>query len=946
MPLLLSLAFLIHLALCGRATFSLLGVRLGHVRTWLLAPTLGLAVTGLAVMVLNQAGLPVQRFALALQLGTLAGSILLLVRRRVSVPRSLLPFALIGLLALGLGGWPALVHGFGWVGYGNDDMTNYCLTAYRFLTHGFYAQPTPADLAGGDYSQIYWLLNIAGLIRFGSEHLLAYTAGATGLSTVQVFMPVILGLALVQLAAVMALAYSCPRRKRTAWAAGLILATSPLWHYGTMYQLIAQVSGLALLFATLTLTARPRFPRRPAGQLRVAAVCALLIAGLSIYYPEVIPFYLIGWGIFMLLRPVRVWRERSRLLSTVGLAVLLVALLLRHNMLSTALTLLGQAQDGMNTTGVAARIALFPYFLTPMGPAFFLGFDVIVARYSDTLATPALIAGFMALVVVGLLWFRGLRERAVSAAVLAGMLFIGTRLFGSNNGFGVFKLAMFALPFAVLELARVVELHRGRYVIRGVLLLLLPVWIAGSLRYTQAALARTTSLVGELFDASDSLGRLPAAGTAPVWSDIASSPAAKMLMLKGAALQPAFLSQVYGKEFMGIAGIPWPAWVYHRLPGPAVDDTTAAKFVRYIQREVYQPAIGAGLAFSRRIATETEPANPATILVTSRGELRSFNKLSPGEFRGPAGLFDYAPIRQLENHLAFIRSQQGQHYYLGDAGYITLYKPEPDLYSPGNYFFVIGRHLLFRVISPTATVRLRFSLTASILGEGRTALPIAAEVRGAARGGVALGLVGAGSANVFSPPLRPFTLHGIAYVALDLGRAALPIGRPATGLQGLYNANLSLDTRFGLGYCRDISLLSEARYATLPRRRELRNFPADLAGPEALEYSGLYEDGWCSNQAFVVLGAVRSGDRVAVTGLLPMIPGAKATSRRVELLVDGVSKLTRELTPGDFVLEASLDRPAAFVRVELRFDRTDTLPAPDNRPVSALLKTIQILPAP
>jgi hypothetical protein len=946
MPLLLSLAFLTYLALCGRATFSLVGVRLGHVRTWLLAPPLGLAVIALAVMVLNQAGLPVQRFAVPLLLGTLAGAGLLLVRRRVPVPRALLPFALIGLVALGLGGWPALVHGFGWVGYGNDDMTNYCLTAYRFLTHGFYAQPTPADLAGGDYSQIYWLLNIAGLIRFGSEHVLAFTAGATGLSTVQVFMPVILGLALVQLWAVMALAYTCPRRKKIAWAAGLILATSPLWHYGTMYQLIAQVSGLALLFATLALTARPRFPRRWAGQLRLAAVSALLIAGLSIYYPEVIPFYLIGWGLYLLLWPVRAWRERSRLLPTVGMAVLLVALLLRHNVLSTALTLLGQAQDGLNTTGVAARIALFPYFLTPLGPAFFLGFDVIVARYSDSLATPALLAGFVALAVMLLQWSRGLRERAVSATVLAGMMFIGARLFGSNNGFGVFKLAMFALPFAVLELARVFDLHRGRQVIRGIFLLLLPVWIAGTLRYTQAALAHTTSLVGELFDASDSVGRLPPAGSAPVWSDIASSPAAKMLMLKGAALQPAFLSQIYGKEFMGIAGIPWPAWVYHRLPGPEVDDTTAAKFVRYIQHDIYQPATFAGLYFSRRLATETSPPDAATILVTSRGELRSFNKLSPGIFPGQAGLLDYAPVGQLENHLAFIRSQQGQHYYLGDAGYISVYKPEPDLYSPGNYFFVIGRHLLFRVINPTETVRLRLSLCASILGEGRTALPVSANVRGAAPDGVELGLVGAGSANVFSPPLRPFWLNGVAYVALDLGQAALPIGRPAVGLQGLYNRDLSLDTRFGLGYCRDLSLISETRYTARPRQRALQNFPADLAGPGALEYSGLYEDGWCSNQAFVVLGPVRSGDRVAVTGLLPMIPGAKATSRRVELRVDGVTKVTRELIPGDFVLEAPLDRPAPFVRVELRFDPTDTLPAPDNRPVSVLLKTIQILPVP
>jgi hypothetical protein len=946
MPLLLSLAFLIHLALCGRAMFSVLGVPLGHIRTWLLAPTLGLAVIGLAIMVLNQAALPVRSFALPLLLGTLFGAGGVLVRARVRVPRALLPFGAVALAALLLGGWPALVHGIGWVGYGNDDMTNYCMSAVRFLNHGFYDLPTHADLAGGDYSQIYWLMNVAGFIRFGSEHLIAFAAGATGLGPVQVFMPVILGLALTQLAAVMALVFTCPRRRNPALVAGVILAVSPLWYYGTMNQLIAQVAGLALLLAALALTARGRFPRRRPGQVRIAAVSALLLAGLGIYYPEVIPFYVFGWGLHLLLRPRRLGRELPRLLPTAGVAALIGLALLRHNVLTTALTLLGQAQDGLSTTAVTARVALFPYFLMPLGPAFFFGFDTTVAPYPEAWTIPALIAGFVALAILLAGWTRGLRDRALSATMLAGMILVGAKLFSSNNGFGLFKLAMFALPFIAIELARFTEIRRGRYFIRAAFLLLLPVWIAGSYLYTQASLVRTASRVGELFDASDSLGRLPIRSPAPVWSDIASSPVAKMLMLEGADLHPAFLSKLYGEEFMGIASRPWPDAIYRRLPGPAVDDTTAARLVRYLRTEVYEPAKAAGLDFLRRAGTETTPVDPETLLVTSRAEVRSFNKLDPGEFARMRGLFDFAPVSRLENHLAFIRTDQGQHYYLGDAGDISVYKPEPDPYAPGNYFFVIGRYLLFRVINPTATVRLRLSLTASILGEGRTALPTSARLRGAAPEGVALGLVGSGSANAYSPPLRPLSLHGASYVVLDLGRPPLSIGRPASGMQGIYNRNLSLDTRLGLGWCRDVSLISEPRYDRLPRQREVGRFPRDLTGKDAVEYSGLYEDGWVSQQAFVVLGPAREGDRVVVSALRPQIPGQRPTRRRAELLVDGVRVATQEISPGEFRLEARLVQTAPFVRIELRFDRTDTLPAPDNRPVSALLQTIQILPAP
>jgi hypothetical protein len=945
MPLLLSLVFSGYFALCGRAAFALAGVRLGHVRTWLLAPTLGLAVISLAVMILNQAGLPVGMFGGPLVLGTSVMAALALIHQRVAVPRALLPFIVLAVIALGVGGWPALVHGFGWLSYGNDDMSNYCVGAQRYLTQGFYDLPTPAGLAGGDYTQIYWLKNVASLFRFGSEQVLSLVAGSTGLSPLKVFMPVIMGLALIQLWAVMALAYSCPRRRTLALAAGAILVVAPLWYFGTMYQLIAQVSGLALLFAVLTLTARTRFPRRLASQLRFAFICALLISGLCIYYPELIPFYVIGWGFYMLLRPRRLGRELTRLLITVGLTAVVGAVLLRHNVLSTTLTLLGQAQDSISAGGGVARIALFPYFLTPMGPAFFFGFDVIVAHYAEPWTVISLVGGFAGLAVVLLLWARGMRERTVSSAVLAGMILVAIQLFSAHSGFGLFKLAMFALPVATIELARALDLQRGRSFIRGAFLVLLPVWLTGSLRYTRASLAQTANPVVEVFNASSSLGRLPATSGAPVWSDIASAPIAKLLMLKGAALGPVFLGQPFYSEFMGIAGMPWPDWVYPLIPGPKISAGTTREVVHYIRNEVYQPGSAAGLSFLRRPSTEGATFDPKTILVTSLGEIRSFNKLAPESWES-AGLFAYLPVSRLENHLVFIRTNQGQHYYLGDAGYISIYKPEPDVYSPGSYFFVIGRHLLFRVINPTETVRLRFSLSASILGEGRTALPVSAKVRGAAPDGVGLGLIGAGSANVFSPPLRPFLLHGVAYVALDLGRSPLFIGRPAEGLQGLYNRTLSLDTRLGLGYCRDISVISGDHYELLPRKRAISRFPSDLTGPDAAEYSGLYEDGWVSEHAFVMLGPVRSGERVVVTAMLPQIPGAKPSSHRVELWVDGVLQQTREISPGNFALEARLEHAAPFVRVELRFDRTDTLPAPDNRPVSALLKSIQILPAP
>lgn len=939
--LLLALIFFAYFAIVGRATFALLDLRFGHVRTWLLAPTLGLAVIGLIVMVPNQSGVPMAAYVRPLILVIIIGALGVLVWRNLVPPKGLAPFALLATGALLLGGWPALVHGLNWVSYGNDDMTNYCLGAQRLISHGFYDIPTPTDLAGADYSQLSWLLNVATMERFTSQLLIASASVTVGLTTVQVFMPAIIACALTQLWAFTALVYSSPRRRTQALIAGTILATAPLWHYGTTYQLIAQVGGLALLAACLVITTRTRFPRSLAGRLKFSFLCALLVSSLSITYPELIPFLVIGWGLYLSLKIYSRRHWITGLLPTLALMILFVLLLLRHNVLGAVFSLLGQTQRGLSAIEAANTIALFPYFLIPAGPSFFFGLNVIVWRYTDPYALPALLAGFAAIFLTLGLWIRGLRAHDISATVLAVMFLVGAVLFASSNGFGLFKLAMFALPFVAIELARLSELRFPRLALRGLFGVMLVIWITGSVRYTGASLADDTKPVNELFGASASRGNLPIKST-PVWSDMTSSPIAKLLMLENSSPHSTFLSQIFGDQFFGIAYKAYPNWVYQMLPGD-IHDTTAAQLVEYIQGQVYHREHALELNFWSRAMSEETPRDPAIALVTSQAELRSFNKLTSRWFTG-SGLFTYTALSSLENHLVFIKSEQGQHYYLGDAGMISVYKPEIDPYSTNGYFFVIGRHVLFRVLNPTKTVRLRFNMTSTLLGDGRTALPEHATIKGGATGPVTLGLVGAGSANVFSSPMQPQLINGVPYIALDLGQPVIPIGRQASGLEGLFNRNLTYDTRLGIGYCRDISMVSEAEYEARPHLRKVRHFPADLVGPAAVEYSGIYEDGWVSDHAFAVLGPVYPGDKITVQALLPLISGKAPISTNVELLANGVTLLRKEVSPGHFTLESRLPQVGRQVKIELRFDRTETLPAPDNRPVTVLLEELTITP--
>ena len=61
----LGLSFLLFgfWTLVGQAVFSALKIRLGVLRSWLLAPSVGLSVVVLLLMVFNQAGWPIGRFA-------------------------------------------------------------------------------------------------------------------------------------------------------------------------------------------------------------------------------------------------------------------------------------------------------------------------------------------------------------------------------------------------------------------------------------------------------------------------------------------------------------------------------------------------------------------------------------------------------------------------------------------------------------------------------------------------------------------------------------------------------------------------------------------------------------------------------------------------------------------------------------------------------------------
>src|SRR6187431_1568993 len=88
-----SFAVFLIWTLVGRALFALAAPRFGALRSWLLAPGVGLAACLLCLMVLNQLGWPIGRFTWPMTTVLIVAAAVVLWRRRPVFPtRVLLPF--------------------------------------------------------------------------------------------------------------------------------------------------------------------------------------------------------------------------------------------------------------------------------------------------------------------------------------------------------------------------------------------------------------------------------------------------------------------------------------------------------------------------------------------------------------------------------------------------------------------------------------------------------------------------------------------------------------------------------------------------------------------------------------------------------------------------------------------------------------------------------------
>lgn len=964
----------------GYAAANALSADRNRLQNLLLGPALGMVLNVIPLFILSRFGIPVRTVALGLFSGLTLVTVVLLLWQRPAIPwKRVAPFGGMLALALVLTGRPMFEYGLHWMSYCNDDMANYALGTRLLKEHGVSDQPAPEEITSGrDYTKIYWVLYVPAMSRIGCELLMAFASTITGVNEHQIFNPTILAFHLALIAAAGALVLRTPEHYQPALLTCGLLALSAMNSLGTLMQLIAQVAGLSVLAACGAIVFRSYDEITRRGPLlRHALLVGIIGTGQAILYAELLPFLFLAFCAYTVVEIVR-GRRPWRLMAVVGIGGLVALVLLNRHAYTVVRYIVLQSAGG--ALGDDPVKSLMPYFLVPGGLANLWGFQHITVLSPEPWLSLTILAGLALLLAVfaGAVWM-GWRGSAVSCFAVV-MLAMSFYLFRQRTGFGMFKLAMFVQPFmigaAAVAWCAIVRRPLLRFVppllVLGASGLFVQQWYVQDSRGANGSFSLIPFATPSRMDAE--ITRLANAHRGKrLVLDPYNVVVAKFQALQGQGMPLIFPSSDFFRT---------PMTYKEHLSTARAEDLARAKEITKAVDEVF-PDVNFKLHDPRRpgalnrfnlnkVAGYDGTGAGGAMLVVSTGMHGVYNRRhlpAPGTFRAASKWpnFHVLPYGEARNHLIAVSSNLSQPFYSPDPSRIGVYQLEREpFYYKGSMMAGLGQYMMFQVVNPTERPRLVIHLTSTYLADGNNRLPDAHAI-GSERW--SMGASGRGSARLFSPPLVPQRIEGRDFLMVDMGRAGRRFARDPRGLMALYGRDVALDRRVLVGFGRDVSLISEKEFDELKPPAKLEFFPGDLANPD-LEYSGIYEDGWCSEAAFASLAAGAAsaadsaptaaaaspgslagpGKAVVVRGMVPNIDGM-AFRTEARLLVDGREIARQVLAPGDFELRGGVgDVPPgpagpARCRVELRFSEVQRLPNGDSRPVAARLSVMGVVDA-
>lgn len=940
----------------GYAILAVCYTQRNLLQNMLLAPAIGMALTLLLIFCFSSFGLPVEQFAGSLFLFLLLLSAGLWWKCRPVVPsgRRYLPFAAILFAALFLTGRPLLEYGFEWLSYTNDDMVNYCLGAIWFLHHGQNANVNVAELLRGqDYSLYYWFLFVPGMTRCGSELLLAWISKITTLSPEQIFMPVIMAMHLMLISTTAALLYQSRRWRLVTLTVCVLLTVSAMVSLGTVYQLIAQVGGLSLLNGNFTLLLKRYSFRNKKSIFCFSLLTAILVSALLIDYPELFPFLVLTFFVYHGLNfVIKRNKPSTQFLISLGIGAIVTLFILNKNILNVYTTLVGQAGQGLAVADI--EHSLFPYFLVPSGLADLWGFHALAWYVPEPFLSASILFGALLLifVLISAFWL-AYRWCSAVAVIFLIMFSVGLVLFINKNDFGLFKLAMYIQPYmfatAVMGWFNITKKPIWRWsplVLLGII----------NLFFQYAYLERSRN-----YRTTDIPGASQTKINVEFEKLLNSHKQNKHWVLDTHHIVLGKFQSIYlrGKEAI------FPSRNFYVHIETLYKKTAILEQLRCFKPQLLQQADSLFAKINQNFPNVSfnmhDKNNPKSVnifnfipfkitddlmlvMTTPKQTILNRRELA----KNIDVNFVAVPWKNENNHLIFVRSALGQHYYLpidfviearsmsnvsgSDISYNML---ERDHFYPNQKYVGIGRHLLFEVVNPTPKVRLELSITDTLNADSKNKLPPAAVI-GNER--TLLPIVGRGSARVFSAPITPQWIHHTPYIALDMGVDGKNFPNYVTGLMKLYGTKVVMDKRKLVGFARDISLVSEQQYQHLNPPSFVKDFPNDLANPD-LEYSGMYEDGWVAESSYFNLLQKKSAPILFIKGQLPQSIHKKVT-QQLSVFVDGKKIKEQKISENQFVIKIPVSVKSSRRHIELHFLESYPISSDDMRPVSAYLSFI------
>lgn len=933
----LVLAVFFFWSFVGFAIVSALRTHRNLLQSALLAPVTGLGAVVLLVTTLNWV-VPVRIAGPIATVLLLALSVWLLRRRRAPLPfRQLMPFAAVLLLAALAVGYPMFRFGFNWVSYCNDDMANYCLSAKFLLNHNQFTPPLAQDiLTHRDASLLFWYFDVLTPIRHGTDEALAWALSLTGLSSLQGFMPMIVAFQLVLIAATGALVLQNRKYRRAALLVCFWMGLSALIALGSVYQLFGQVSGLAALAGAATVLLR-----RPATQSRSElALGGFLLASLSMIYPEVLPFLVISYCVYHAISIVQGYERARDVVRTFWPIFACWLLCVNVSLPVPLLTLLRQSRAIMPTAGATG---LFPFYMTPAAFAYLWGFRAVSEPPRGILLDIAILAGAL---LFGAAIFGAARHawrRRPVAIVCLIMIALSLVLFRNGSEFGLYKIAMYLQPFLIGVMILVwhdLRDRAGKSPTAGALLvaglaLVIGFGAHGQLFYTVRSMGLGGGGLIEIPYASrdgliSQLKALPHSGAVTV-SDTSNVVLAKFESAYHG--QVYFLSQDFLGNFISVPGDrdAWLNPIYVLDHAGSLKVSEAANKLQLSETFDMHGALPGANRFTIR---QPISGNREFPIIEESAEMSVLNRRAKRSDNARAVRLTSTYAEP--NRLAFVASQFGRSYYqTGGASrsLISIYQVENDFFFRGGTMASLGRVALFRVLHPSPRVRLVLDYTASLNQDRDNRIPAASAIGDTRE---MFNSAGRGSARLISPALQPQEIAGGDYIALDMGTWGHTFPDHRSFIAGLWGRKYLPDSRRIVGFCRDISLISDDQYLAMQAPPAIESFPGDLKN-KSLEYSGIYEDGWVAESSYIVLQQDDGANHLIVSVLVPTVKGRRAASWAA-LSVDGHEVAREPVTASsDVKFEVSIPGEGRR-RVALHFDNAVNLPSPDTRPVSAQLR--------